>query len=100
MIKVVTYLLEGPTNAILSIAVDREFVYSAGFDQDIFQWDVSTGFISGRFAGHTFIINSILLDSVYLYSGSEDRLIRIWDVNTHESLKEIECKHRLHTNVL
>ncbi|KAI3656263.1 hypothetical protein MP638_001588, partial [Amoeboaphelidium occidentale] len=80
-------IYEGSTYLIVSVTAAQDFVYSSGFDVDIFQWNVSSGVLTGRFVRHTGFVESVINDGISLFSGSRDRTIRMWNVVSKQSTR-------------
>jgi WD40 repeat protein len=80
-------MFEGYRDTIISITADQYFVYAAGFARAIYQWNVSSGSISGSFEGHTNDVNCLKLNNNFIFSGSTDRTVRVWDLQLKEAVR-------------
>jgi mitogen-activated protein kinase organizer 1 len=67
------------------IAKDNSKFIAAGGDRNIFYYDVATGSIIRRIAGHSMKINAVAMnsDSTMLLSASDDKTMRAWDLRSN-----------------
>jgi WD40 repeat protein len=76
-------VLTGHTDEVFSAVFhpDGKRLASAGRDQAIWLWDLSTGEAVARLVGHTDYVFSLAFspDGATLVSGSGDGTVRIWD---------------------
>lgn len=79
---------------IVSVTADHDFVYSSGYGADIFQWNISSGALTGRLVGHAGWVESVINDGSSLYSGSRDWTIRMWNVQSQQSTMVFYSKHQ------
>ena len=64
------------------IFVNSVFLFSAGEDRTIRQWDIMTGQWVRSYSGHSGVVYSVSEASGFLFSGSGDKTIRKWDLST------------------
>ena len=74
------------------IAPDNSRFVSAGGDRAAFLWDVATGRVVRRFAGHSQRINAVAFseDGAVLLTGSYDKTVTLWDVRAASSREPIQ----------
>ncbi|RWW07743.1 hypothetical protein GW17_00028870 [Ensete ventricosum] len=67
---------------------DGQLAFSASWDGDVRLWDIATGSMTSRFAGHTKDALSVTVspDNRQIVSGGRDRTIKVWN-----SLGECKC---------
>jgi guanine nucleotide-binding protein subunit beta-2-like 1 protein len=58
------------------------FLYSAGSDSVVKQWNISSGALTADFVGHINYISSLQLDGDFLLSGSWDLSIKKWNIES------------------
>jgi WD40 repeat protein len=76
---------------INSLALDADFVYSAGEDYAIRQWTKNSGNLPSKLEGHTSFVFSVdFNDNGFLVSGANDKTVRVWNVNTREPTLVLE----------
>ncbi len=68
----------------VAFSSDGKLLASAGGDNTIKLWEVSTGTELRTFRGHAYSVNSVAFspDGKTIASGSVDRTIKFWDVAT------------------
>jgi WD40 repeat protein len=92
-------VLTGHTDEVFSAVFhpDGKRLASAGRDQAIWLWDLSTGEAVARLVGHTDYVFSLAFspDGGALVSGSGDGMVRIWDTQPpsrrHQARGEAEA---------
>ena len=74
------------------IASDNSRFVSAGGDRAAFLWDVATGRVVRRFAGHSQRINALALseDGAVLLTGSYDKTVGLWDLRAASGREPIQ----------
>jgi WD40 repeat protein len=87
--------LQGHRQGILALALDRARLYSAGEDQTIQVWNLTTGQAIAALQNHTKAITSLAIhpSGEYLASASDDKTIHVWDVR-YQSIVQILSGHR------
>lgn len=82
------------------VSDDTRFA-SAGGDKQIFVWDVKSGQIVRKFAGHLQRINSIAWNEDYsvLVSGSYDNSLRFWDCKSNNCTKPLQIEQSFKDSV-
>ena len=80
--------IRGHNDAILSISVSGDKIFSSSKDKTIRVWDLDTGDNGLIIRGHTAPINAIKLspDGRWIVSASDDASLRIWDSQTGKPL--------------
>jgi WD40 repeat protein len=76
----------------VAISANGRMLATAGFDETIKTWDLSSERELGTSTGHTGWINAVAFtaDGRQLVSAGRDSTVRIWDVTTGKSLRVIE----------
>lgn len=74
------------------IAPDNSRFVSAGGDRAAFLWDVATGRVVRRFAGHSQRINAVALseDGAVLLTASYDKSVSLWDLRAASGREPIQ----------
>lgn len=69
----------------VTIATDNSSFASCGGDRSVFVWDVLSGRVLRRLAGHEHRVNAVCYnpDCTVLLSASYDRTVRCWDMRSH-----------------
>ena len=75
---------QGPKDGLTSVAFspDGKLLAAGSLDEHIYVWDVETGKLANKLAGHSKSVYSVTFtpDGKSLISGSLDRTIKSWDV--------------------
>jgi WD40 repeat protein len=79
-------VLEGHTNAVMSVAFSRTCIVSGSRDKSVRIWNATTGEIQRILKGHSTPVKSVGFssDGTRVVSGSEDKTIRIWNATSGE----------------
>jgi len=76
--------LLGHGAGVAGVAVDGEFIYSAGWDDIVIQWSQVTLEEMRRFVGHEAAVSAVCVSPSSLFSGSCDGTARSWSLATDE----------------
>jgi WD40 repeat protein len=72
------------------LVASSSFLYSAGYDNVVKQWNISSGALTADFVGHINYITSLQLDGDFLLSGSWDLSIKKWNIESTVMVESIE----------
>jgi WD40 repeat protein len=80
-------------DSMMQMAPAGDRAYSAGSDSKIRVWDVSSGRLIRRLAGHKAEVNSVSPDGTgtRLATGSDDKTAKIWDLKTGKVIRSFLC---------
>ncbi len=78
--KNLVHSLTGHHDAILSMAVHKDALFSGSADCDIRGWDTDDGTCLARCEGHKLAVVTLAANGDYLISGGSDSIIQQWNV--------------------
>jgi hypothetical protein len=86
----------------LALSRDAGTMLTGCDDGDVYHWNVSTGELIRKFAGHTNFVYAVAFapDGRYIASGSVDKSVRVFDLTTGQPFKVFEGQSESVTNVV
>ncbi|KAM5135252.1 F-box/WD repeat-containing protein 10 [Mantella aurantiaca] len=87
-------LIHGHSGSIrvVRLCEERGFVFSAGFDLSIRQWNLHTGVCLRIFHGHMKTITCLEIQENLLVSGAKDGHAKVWNIATGKCLRTFKHK--------
>ena len=84
--------LQGHTQSLFCLTVDRNKLYSGSYDKTIRVWDTDTHRHIATLQGHTDPVQCLTVVGIgdKLYSGSWDKTIRVWDTDMHRHIATLQ----------
>ena len=84
-------------DSMMQMAPAGDRAYSAGSDSKIRVWDVSSGRLIRRLAGHKAEVNSVSPDATgtRLATGSDDKTAKIWDLKSGKVIRSFLCSGKV-----
>ena len=86
------------THTVCCLTITHNYLYTASFNANAESWDLTTGFHSRTFSGHTSAVLAIDVteDEHYLLTGSVDKTAKLWDLTRSGSEQLIKTFDEAH----